>query len=374
MNNKKRIIVSVTNDLSTDQRVNKVCNYLADNSIEVVLLGRKLKNSLPFNPNKFTSKRFRLLFNSGVLFYAEYNIRLFFYLLFNKYDALLSNDLDTLPANYFANIFKRKLLFYDSHEVFTEVPELTNNPFKRKIWLAFEKFIVPKLNNCYTVNQSIANYFEKNYKTKFKVIKNLPNYFEINKRNKSDLGLPEDKHIIVLQGAGININRGAEEAVLAMQHLENAVLLIMGSGDVVSKLKEMCIENNLFDKVLFKDKMPYQEMMKFTVCCTIGLSLDKPIGLNYQLSLPNKLFDYIQAQIPVLASDVVEVKAVLNKYNIGETINSWEPKDIASALKIILINAEKEVYTQGLAKAKQDLVWEKQDVTLNEIYSPLLNS
>lgn len=374
MNNKKRIIVSVTNDLSTDQRVNKVCNYLTDNSIEVVLVGRKLKNSLPFNPNKFTAIRFKLLFHSGVLFYAEYNIRLFFYLLFNNYDALLANDLDTLPANYFANIFRRKLLFYDSHEIFTEVPELINNPFKRKVWLAFEKLIVPKLNNCYTVNQSIANYFEKNYQTKFMVIKNLPNYFEINKGNKCDLALPEDKRIIVLQGAGININRGAEEALLAMQYLENVVLLIMGSGDVVSKLKEMCIENNLTEKVLFKDKMPYQEMMKYTACCSIGLSLDKPIGLNYQLSLPNKLFDYIQAQIPVLASEVVEVKAVLNQYNIGETINSWQPQDIANALKTMLVNTEKGIYAQGLAKAKQDLVWEKQEATLNEIYAPLLNS
>lgn len=372
MNNKKRIIVSVTNDLSTDQRVNKVCDFLFNNNLEVVLVGRKLKNSLPYNSEKIKSKRFSLIFNSGFLFYAEFNIRLFVFLLFTKYDALLANDLDTLPANFFVNILKKKHIFYDSHEVFTEVPELINFPIKRKIWLYFESFIVPKLVHCYTVNQSIASYFNTKYSKKFKVVKNLPYYLTVIKSTRETFNLPQDKKIIVLQGAGININRGAEEALLAMQYMDNAVLLIMGSGDVISKLKKMAIDNAISNKVIFKDKMPYIEMMQYTCCCDVGLSLDKPIGLNYQLSLPNKLFDYIQVEIPVLASNLVEVNAIIEAYKVGEIINTWEPKEIANKLQTIFLNAEKKQYQAGLAKAKNELVWEKQISVLKQIYSPLL--
>lgn len=196
MNNKKRIIVSVTNDLSTDQRVSKVCKFLVDNNVDVVLVGRTLKNSLPYNSEKIKSKRFSLIFNNGFLFYAEFNMRLFIFLLFTKFDALLANDLDTLPANFFVNFLKKKHLFYDSHEVFTEVPELINFPKKRKIWLRFESFIVPKLRHCYTVNQSIANYFNNKYSKKFEVIKNQPNCLAVTKCAREQLNLPIHKKLL----------------------------------------------------------------------------------------------------------------------------------------------------------------------------------
>ncbi len=139
----KRIIVSVTNDLTTDQRVAKVCDTLTKMGFSVLLIGRKLKNSENINRN-YKIVRFRLLFNKGFLFYAEYNLRLFFKLLFLKKDVLLSNDLDTLLPNYLIHkIFKTKLV-YDSHELFTEVPELTNRPFVQKFWLTIEKNIFTK--------------------------------------------------------------------------------------------------------------------------------------------------------------------------------------------------------------------------------------
>src|SRR6478735_10941986 len=122
LNTPKKIIVSVSNDLSTDQRVKKVCAYLHANGFEVVLLGRKLKNSLEITDRPYKTKRFNLWFNKGALFYANLNIRLFFYLLFHKSDWLLANDLDTLPANYYAR--GKRVLVYDTHEIFCEVPEL----------------------------------------------------------------------------------------------------------------------------------------------------------------------------------------------------------------------------------------------------------
>jgi len=169
----RRIVVSVTNDLVTDQRVYKVCKSLQKLGFDILLIGRQLKNSPPIE-RPYKTYRMRLLFNKGFLFYAEYNLRLFFKLLFTKKDILLSNDLDTLLPNYIISKLQKKKLVYDSHELFTEVPELINRPRVQNIWIGIEKRILPNLKICYTVCQSIADYYDKKYGTNFKVIRNLP--------------------------------------------------------------------------------------------------------------------------------------------------------------------------------------------------------
>ena len=117
----KRIIVSVTNDLSADQRVHKVCTSLHEMGFDVLLVGRKLRTSFPLS-RVYSTKRMKFIFNNGVFFYAIYNLRLFFFLLFSKCDLLLSNDLDTLLANHLASKIKKISLVYDSHELFPESP------------------------------------------------------------------------------------------------------------------------------------------------------------------------------------------------------------------------------------------------------------
>ena len=149
---KKRIIVSVINDLATDQRVAKVCDSLYQAGFEIILVGRRLKTSMPMDKRPYSVHRMRLLFTQGPFFYLTYNIRLFFFLLFHKADILWSNDLDTLLANTKAKFFKRKCkLVYDSHEYFIGVPELANSPFKRKTWKTVEKCCMPFVNKMITV-------------------------------------------------------------------------------------------------------------------------------------------------------------------------------------------------------------------------------
>jgi hypothetical protein len=239
MSNPLKAIVSVTNDLYTDNRVHKVCTFLHDSGYEVLLVGRKRRNSSELEPRVYKTKRMRLLFETGAAFYAFFNLRLFFLLSFRKCDVLVSNDLDTLLANHMAKKFKRKCtLVYDSHEYFTEVPELVSRPKVQKVWVRIEKMIFPKLTHVYTVNDSIAAIYRNLYQKDIKVVRNISQrWIPTSVASKQTLSIPENTPLIILQGAGINVDRGAEEAVEAMKD-SDAVLMSVGDGDVVGQLTE----------------------------------------------------------------------------------------------------------------------------------------
>ena len=190
---------------------------------------------------------------------------------------------------------------------------------------------------------------------------------------KVDLGLEKDKKIIVLQGAGINIDRGAEEAVMAMQFVDNAQLLIIGSGDVIAVLKQMVIDLKLSDKVIFIGKVPFIKLMQYTYLADLGLTLDKDTNVNYKYSLPNKLFDYIHAGVPVLSSNLIELKNIIGEYEIGDTIDNHEPKHIAEKINSILKEETKlTVWKKNTKIAAAKLNWELEEQQLIAAYKQFL--
>ena len=169
----KKVIISVINDLVTDQRVNKVAQTLSNNGYSVLLLGRLLPKSMPIK-RAYQTKRMTLLFKKGVLFYIEMNIRIFLFLLFHKFDIALSNDLDTLLPNYLVTTLKRKKLVYDSHEIFPEVPEVINRKFIKTFWEKLEKFLIHRIKFAYTVNASVSEYYYNKYGIKMQIVRNVP--------------------------------------------------------------------------------------------------------------------------------------------------------------------------------------------------------
>lgn len=371
MSKKKKIIVSVTNDIYTDQRVRRVCDFLHDNDFEVTLCGRLLKNSQAVNDRPYKIVRFRLPFTKGALFYAVYNLRLFFYLVFHKADILLSNDLDTLLANHLAKKFKSNCrLVYDSHEYFIGVPELIKRPKIQKIWRFIEKRTLPKVDKMYTVNGSIADLYKKEYQINIEVVRNIADFKPVSQTfTKKDLGLPTDKHIVIIQGAGINIDRGAEEAIEAIKIVDNCVLIFVGDGDVIPILKQKVNEENLQNKVMFFGKRPYNELMNFTALSDIGLSLDKDTNINYRFSLPNKIFDYIHANTPLIVSDLKEVKNIVNTYNVGLVIENHQPESIANAITKLL--NDKTLYNNlknNTVEATNSLNWSNEKEILKRIF------
>ena len=365
----KRAIVTVSNDLSTDRRVHRTCLSLNKLGFNALLIGRKRRNSLPLEQRIYRTKRIKLLFNKGFAFYAELNIRLFFFLLFRKCDLYFANDLDTLLPNYLAKKIRRKKIIYDSHEYFTGVPELQGRPFVQKVWQLIERRIFPKLSDIITVNDSIARLYSDKYKKNLIVVRNIPDSYEVKSfKSKEELGIQADKSMIILQGSGINIDRGAEEAVLSMQFVENAILYIIGDGDVISTLKQMVNDYNLTEKVSFIPKQPMSELIHYTHHADIGLTLDKGTNLNYRYSLPNKLFDYIYAGVPVLASALVEVEKIVNKYKVGEIVHGPEPEKIAQKISAMLSQPDVlRIMKENCKFAAFELNWEDEEKKLLEI-------
>lgn len=363
----KRIIVSVTNDLTTDQRVDKVCTTLTQIGFNVMVIGRKIKSSKNLNRN-YKTFRFKLLFNKGFLFYAEYNLRLFFKLFFLKKDILLSNDLDTLVPNFLISKIFRLKLVYDSHEMFTEVPELINRPNVQKFWLTLEKNILPHLKNCYSVSDSISNYYNLKYATNFITIRNLP--ITANKITNGSFPFEtKNKKIILYQGA-INKSRGLELMITTMQFIENTIFVIIGSGDIENKLLQQIKHLNLGEKIKLISKITPNELQKLTPLADLGISIEEDYGLSYKFALPNKLFDYIQAKVPVLVSDLPEMKNIVQKYSIGEIIKDRNPKKLANQIKTIL-QKDKSFYNSNLEIAKKTLTWENESEQLKIIVNNL---
>lgn len=368
---RKKVIVAVTNDLVTDQRVHKVCMFLHREGFDVLLVGRRQRKSLPLGRRDYRTARMKLLFEKGPLFYAEYNIRLFLFLLFLKAQLLVANDLDTLPASFLASRLKGIPIVYDSHEYYCGTPELAQRPAVRNFWHRIERWIFPKLKDIITVNDSIADLYEKEYGKKLHVVRNIPpaKGFEVNASRK-ELGLPDDKTILILQGAGINVDRGVEELIEAMPCVDdNIILLIVGSGDVISFLKKRAKKLKLDDQVRFIPKVPLEQLMAYTAVADFGLTVDKDTNINYRFSLPNKLFDYIRAGLPVIASRLTEIEKVIAHYDIGTFIENHDPQHIAQVINKSAADPQRVgEWKSNLRKAKQELTWENEEKTLRGVY------
>jgi len=365
----KRIFVSVTNDLLTDQRVFRTIDFLFEHNFIVTAIGRKLQKKYP-PPSNIKIKRFRLLFNKGPLFYLCYNVRLFFYLLFKKKDYLLANDLDTLLANYMVSKFSKAVLIYDSHELFTEVPELIHRLRTKKIWEHIESIALPKVKKTYTVCQPIADYYNKKYGTDFKVVRNLPYYRKDLHSNDLLVSLAQKRKIVLYQGA-LNIGRGLEQLIEAVKLIfDRVVLIIIGNGDIMDRLVWQAKEQMLDNTVFFLDRIPFDKLADYTSQADIGVSLEQPgFGLSYEYSLPNKIFDYIQAEIPILGSNLPGIKSIINTYKVGCTISDFSPKNLSKTIINMISDTEKRLqWKDNLKIAKKELCWENEKKILKTIF------
>lgn len=364
----RKIIFTVINDLNYDQRMIRICKSLVGDGYDVQLVGRKLNNSKPLQNQPFQQKRFNCFFQKGKFFYLEYNLRLFFFLLLEKYDAVCAIDLDTvLPAFYVARWRKKKMI-YDAHEYFTEVPEVVRRPQVKKIWEWVAEKTIPKCTYCYTVGDSLAKIFKEKYSTPFEVIRNVP---EGNKIQTDEF--ENQTNIILYQGA-LNEGRGLEEMLEAMTAINDAQFWLVGEGDLSDFLRKKTKELQIEDKVKFLGYLLPQELRKITPQATIGINFLHQTSLNYYYSLANKTFDYALAKVPAIHMGFPEYKHLMKEYEVGILINDLKKETILNAVNKLL--QEKEFYQKlknNCKQASQVWNWQQEEKKLLAFYKKVFS-
>ncbi|MBH76107.1 MAG: group 1 glycosyl transferase [Flavobacteriales bacterium] len=360
----KKVIVSVTTDLISDHRVHKMCLSLYNNGFDVTLVGRK-KNSQKLALRPYKVIRFNMFFKKGFLFYMFFNLRLFFLLLVKKSHILISNDLDTILPNFLISKLKKLHIIYDSHELFTEVPELISKKKIKLFWLYLESNIFPKLKNVITVSDGYAKFYKKKYGNSITVIKNVPSLDPRTINNFSLPGFKLDEKNIIYQGS-LNKDRGIDLMIKAVKFID-VKLFILGSGDLELSLQEYVIKENLTNKVFFVGRVPFNDLKYITKFFDLGLSFEENSCLAYRYSLPNKVFDYIHAGIPVLSSDLPEMSNFIISNKVGQTLSSREPKKIAEQILEVISN--KNQYQKDIEKTKNKYCWQKEEKKLLKLFN-----
>lgn len=345
----------------------RICSSLASNGYEVVLVGRRLSYSAGLKPQNFQQKRLNCFFRKGIGFYAEYNIRLFVWLLFQKADAVCAIDLDTILPVYLVSKIKGSKRIYDAHELFCEMKEVVSRPSRYRFWKWVERMTVPEFTYGYTVCEPIAGEFERMYGVRYEVIRNVP-VQKITEQGSPPAARHQQSTFFLYQGA-VNEGRSFETLIPAMKEVK-APLHIYGDGNFLEQTKHLIQQHGVETNVLLKGKLPPHELSKITVTAYAGLTLFENNGLSNYLSLANRFFDYIMAGVPQVAMDYPSYRSINSEFEVALLIRDTSPETIAEALNLLLADVVLyERLKQNCIKAREVLNWQEEEKKLLKFYS-----
>ena len=370
----KRIIFTVTNDLRYDQRMLRICTTLSAAGYEVALVGRHLPSSIPLQPKPYKQIRLKyLFFTAGKLFYIEYNLRLLFFLLFQRFDAICSIDLDTSIPGILVSKIKSKPHLFDAHELFTHTPEVERRESIQKIWESVQKFTFKHTNSAFTVGPAIAQYFEEKYNKPVAVVRNMPIKSGTTKPNntpmpawQSKIDALDGQRFILYQGA-LNEARGLETMIHAMTEI-TAILVLAGEGDLSQTLRNLTQSLNLEHKVIFLGLVPPNELPQLTKQAYIGYNVSQNAGLSYYLSLNNKFFDYTKALLPSLINPFPEYLALMKEFAVGLPTEPTLEDIVKQANQLFTNPILYDEIKSNCKLASEKWTWENETPTLINIF------
>ncbi|NLE34072.1 MAG: glycosyltransferase family 4 protein [Bacteroidales bacterium] len=371
-----KAVIAVISDLATDMRVRKLAMLMAEEGLDTMVVGRYSGTTLPVTIPRVRTTTLRVPFRKGPLMYLTFNFFLFFRLLFRGYGIIVASDLDTLVPCYLVSRLSGAILIYDSHEYFTGQYGLQERPFKHFLWKSAERIVVPRADHMITVSNSIGELYRREYGVDPLVIRNVsPDITHLLPHDRGELGASKEDLLVIMQGSGLNEGRGAGQLLAAMNLTERVRLLVVGTGDIIERIRRDASLSPAGSRINFLPRMPWEEMMRYTMCCDAGLSLDTDTCVNQRYSLPNKFFDYIAAGIPALVSPLPEVAALVEKYGCGKVLEAVTPEVIARQLQLLaddprLLSSLK----QNAVEARRELHWEREKVREQELVRSIIKS
>lgn len=359
-----RIAMAVTNDIATDGRLLRHAAALTEAGHEVILIGRELPWSQPLRL-PYKTLRMKLSHRKGWRFYAEYNRRLTKELRRLKADIVWANDTDTLSGCWMAskvNLHPARLVM-DAHELFPEVPEIQHKPLVRWVWRMIERMLLPQCDTCLTVCDSIADYYRQTLGVQMTVVRNMSN-----QRTAASGQRKREVTTLLYQGA-VNMGRGVDWAIDAMEWLPDCRLVVAGGGDLLKQMRAYAAEKPWSDRVEFLGPVSLEKLHELTPQADVGLVMLEDMGLSYHFALPNRIGDFVAAGVPMVVSDLPEMARVVKRYKVGEVMREPGAQALAESVKRVLTRQWSD---NDFAAARRDMDWNKEKAKLVECVNSIM--
>lgn len=363
MNRQKKVCIAFLGNALHDSRITNLKNSLKNDGCSVSVISfdwfitAKDYRDDEVSVFNLTKGKFSLFF------YLQFSFILFYELLKYKADIYFAEDFYTLPFVTIIAKIRRAKIYYNSRELYSCLGGLRNRPRLQSVITSIEKFFITKVDSVLTTGEMDSSFLEKLYRiSNTLVIRNIPLLNtptgKVNFRKKHSLS--DDSIIMIYQGMLME-GRGIVPVLNAMTKLPKASLIILGDGVQKDNFQKLANDLGIADRVFFEGTISQIELINYTSGANIGLSLIENISVSYFHALPNKLFEYIMAGVPVLASNLPQMGKVIDDYKVGECIAIENTDTIVGVLKDWIENPAKlELYRANCVKAAQDLNWQKE--------------
>ncbi len=319
-------------------------------------------------------------FTKWTLFRA---IRMFFrsvcHLLGTHADIYHAHNEVALPACAIAAWLRRKPLIFEAHELPLNYTSI-RWPWLLALFNRMLKLVVPRCSGVISVSPPIAHVMSERYHPRsVTLIRNIPPYQQVEQsdRLRQALRLGPQIRLALYQGA-LQEDRGLENLIYAARFLEpDTVIVLMGPGEenMQKYLAGIIASEGVEDRVKLLPPVPYRELLTWTASADLGLVIfDPTYTLKIKLCLPNKLFEYLMAGLPVLSSELVAVTELLQMYRVGKVVSSLEPRAVGMAINTLLADQVTlaEMRINALQAAREVFCWEQEHKHLLNLYHTIV--
>ena len=372
-----RVCMVLFGDLRYDFRVFRQADALRCAGHEVVLVTSDFGGQLPPVWNDFELRRIPL--DRSISLRRTYPL---FWLRAARLataagaDVYHAHDLDALWPSARAAARVGAHLVYDSHELFVEQSSLVHRPGVRGFWRWLERRLIRRVGRVLTVSSAIADSLQRTYGLEQPpvLVRNLPPFREpvAGDGLRQALGLVGDREPLVLYQGGFLTGNGLPEQIAAMNRIREGRLVLLGSGPTEESLRGQVAALGLDDRVLFLPRLPFPQLHALTCGADLGLCVIQPTGNSFLWSMPNKLFEYLMAGLPVVAGDTPEIRRVIEETEAGVLVDPGDPGAIAEAIRELLADEPRRRHmAEAARRAAERYCWEREVPRLLQTYGQL---
>jgi glycosyltransferase involved in cell wall biosynthesis len=362
MSLKTKVLITFLGNINYDTRCKNLYDTLTTNNFDVEFIGFDWQTK-DFSETHGSISIHKL--KKGFLslsFYLKFLWHLKLKLLTTKAEIIFAEDIYTLPFAVFFGKLKRAKIYYDSRELFGYLAGLKEKKFKQAFWKWMEKFFIRRADCVMVTGSMDGEFLKKEYGIKNLILRNLPRYYkpELQLDLHSHLQIDKTKSIILYQGVLLK-GRGIEKIFSVLNELPDHVFVIAGGGEFEEHYQKLAEEMKIAQQVFFLGKLTQEDLPQVTGSAGIGVSLIENLSVSYYHALPNKLFEYIMAEVPVIVSSLPQMKEIVEKYDVGYAVEFESKDELISAIK--KLTHDKNLYERKKHNchiASQELNWEKE--------------